>query len=436
MSKAEPSGGHTGWTTRLEWASATIVLIWIMVPPTQGAASGGDITTILKASPDAVSGRPGAGFRITYRWQAVPTDAEYSVFVHVVDEEGRTVLQDDHQPPTSTTQWQGLVTYTHTVPLEKWKVENKRTVNIALAEGRYAILAGLYDKTKEKKVSLDAGPGVGKAGEDGYRIGTLIVDARAPIPGPGEKTLDLTGYHVTFDEEFNDLSVSAWGPTGPGGTRWMAHTPWHGDFGDARFTDPKPGFPFNVENGVLRIEARQENGRWRSGLLSAVDPNGDGFKQQYGYFECRAKFPEGPGTWPAFWLMGTKSLKRVPGNTGPRVNPEVDVVEHYGHWPWRYHYVLHQWGLGGAESKHDGERFAVFGMEDDFHSYGVLIDERNIVLYFDGVELHREPTPECVKTPLFPLVNLALGPGWPVDKTPNPSYMYVDYIKIWQKGTN
>ncbi len=134
--------------------------------------------------------------------------------------------------------------------------------------------------------------------------------------------------------------------------------------------------------------------------------------------------------------MGTKSLKRVPGNTGPRLNPEVDVVEHYGHWPWRYHYVLHQWGLAGAESKHDGERFPIFGMEDDFHTYGVLIDERNIVLYFDGVELHREPTPECVKTPLFPLVNLALGPGWPVDKTPSPSYMYVDYIKIWQKGTN
>ena len=34
--------------------------------------------------------------------------------------------------------------------------------------------------------------------------------------------------------------MSAWGP----GTRWIAHTPWHGDFGDAAFSDPLPGFPF------------------------------------------------------------------------------------------------------------------------------------------------------------------------------------------------
>jgi beta-glucanase (GH16 family) len=134
--------------------------------------------------------------------------------------------------------------------------------------------------------------------------------------------------------------------------------------------------------------------------------------------------------------MGTKSLKGLPGNTGPRVNPEIDVIEHYGHWPWRYHYVLHQWGRDGAKSKHDGKRFVVFGTEDDFHTYGVMIDEREIILYFDGVELHREPTPECVKTPLFPLVNLALGSGWPTDKTPNPSYMFVDYVKVWQKNAD
>lgn len=108
-------------------------------------------------------------------------------------------------------------------------------------------------------------------------------------------------------------------------------------------------------------------------------------------------------------------------------------VEHYGHWPWRFHYALHQWGLGDTESKHDEKRFVVFGTEEDFHTYGVMIDEEYIILNFDGVELHREQTPESVKTALYPLVNLALGPGWPTDKTPNPSYMYVDYIKVRKK---
>lgn len=405
--------------------------IWL----TPARAGSDNTVAILKADPYEPAGRPGAGFRITYHWQATPLDADYTVFVHVVGKDGRIVLQDDHEPTTPTSKWQGLVTYTRTVPLEQWQVKDKRTVNIALPEGRYAICAGLYDKDGGRKARLRMGPGVKQVSEGCYQIGTLIVDNEAPIPGPGEPTLDLTGYYVTFNEEFDDLSVSAWGPAGPGGTRWIAHTPWYGDFGDARFTNPKPGFPFTIEKGVLRIEARQEGGRWCSGLLSAVDPNGNGFTQQFGYFECRAKFPKGPGTWPAFWLMGSKSLKGIPGNTGPRVNPEVDVVEHYGHWPWRFHYALHQWGLGGAKSKHDEERFVVFGTEDDFHTYGVLIDAHDIVLYFDGVELRREPTPECVKTPLFPLVNLALGPGWPTDKTPNPSYLLVDYVKVWQKDT-
>lgn len=424
-----------------------LCLIALLTMPWLGSAHGApawaapagpsdEAVTVLKADPDALAGRPGSGFRITYQWQAAPMDADYTVFVHVVDRTGRTVLQDDHEPPTPTSKWSGLVTYTRTVPLERWRVEDKRTVDAALAEGRYAIRAGLYHREDGRRKALRAGPDVVEAGPRSYRIGTLTVDKQAPIPDAGVPTLDLTGFHLTFDEEFDDLSVSAWGPAGVGGTRWIAHTPWRGDFGDARFTDPQDGFPFTVEGGLLRIEARQVAERWRSGLLSAVDPDGNGFKQQYGYFECRARFPQGPGTWPAFWLMGLKSLRGLPGNTGPRVNPEIDVVEHYGHWPYRLHYALHRWGRGGAESRHQEKRFVVFGMEEDFHTYGVMIDAEQIVLYFDGVELHREPTPECVETPLFPLVNLALGPGWPLDRTPDPSYLYVDYVKVWQKDAD
>jgi hypothetical protein len=33
------------------------------------------------------------------------------------------------------------------------------------------------------------------------------------------------------------------------------------------------------------------------------------------------------------------------------------------------------------------------------------------------------------------MVNLAMGSGWPIDKAPNPSYMYVDYVKVYEKVT-
>ncbi|MGL4289902.1 MAG: hypothetical protein ACRCVA_26355, partial [Phreatobacter sp.] len=87
-------------------------------------------------------------------------------------------------------------------------------------------------------------------------VGLLTGSARQ---GDDVQALDLTGYTLTFGEEFDSLSVS---PRGPG-SRWIAHTPWNGDFGDARFADPTPGFPFTIENGVLRIEARKNaDGIW------------------------------------------------------------------------------------------------------------------------------------------------------------------------------
>jgi hypothetical protein len=34
---------------------------------------------------------------------------------------------------------------------------------------------------------------------------------------------------------------------------------------------------------------------------------------------------------------------------------------------------------------------------------------------------------------MFVLLNLALGGGWPIDQTPNPSYMFVDYVRAYTK---
>ena len=64
-----------------------------------------------------------------------------------------------------------------------------------------------------------------------------------------------------------------------------------------------------------------------------------------------------------------------------------------------------------------------------------MVDEKVVIWYFDGIELWRTKTPEELKTPLYVMVNLAMGSGWPIDKAPNPSYMYVDYVKVYEKVT-
>ncbi|MEA1832105.1 glycoside hydrolase family 16 protein [Methylobacterium durans] len=248
----------------------------------------------------------------------------------------------------------------------------------------------------------------------------------AALPAGAEEgaELDLSGYRQTFSEDFDGLDVSARGP----GTRWIAHTPWNGDFGDAAFTDPRPGFPFTTKDGILTIEMRKgSDGKWRSGLLASVDPQGRGFSQRFGYFEMRAKFPAGEGVWPAFWLVGIDRSTHT---------SEIDVVEHYGHFPGRYTASVHVWDRADKtrhRTVHKRVPVPEGSLSAGFHTYGVLVDAQVIRFFFDRREVARVPTPPEHHQPMYPLVDLGLGAGWPTERTPSPSTMEVDYVRVWAK---
>lgn len=240
--------------------------------------------------------------------------------------------------------------------------------------------------------------------------------------------LKICRYKKVWGDDFNDLSVSK---SNNERARWSAHTPWNGDFGDAKFldpidiyADPERNEPFIVRNGILTIRARKhENGKWTSGLLSSADPTTAGFALQYGYFEARMKLPRGPGVWPAFWL---NSNNRKDDKT-PSV--EIDIIEYYGQFPGSFQSVWHVW------SRTDPEKFGKIvthvpsgSLSDSFHTYGAEVTKEWIILYLDRREIGRAPTPSEHTKPLMMLVNLALGSGWPIDKTPNPSDLLVDYV--------
>lgn len=231
--------------------------------------------------------------------------------------------------------------------------------------------------------------------------------------------LPVDDMRLTFDENFDDLDVSAWGP----GTRWIAHTPWSGDFGGARFANPGERTPFKTENGILRIEAKRDpEGDWQSGLLASVDPKGNGFAQQYGYFEMRAQLPVGPGVWPAFWLIGKDRSKST---------AEIDVMEFYGDKPDGYSSVIHVWH---REDKNDSQfsRIEVFRDADprDFHTYGVKIDSEFIRMYFDRKLVWKAETRPEHRQPMYVLLNLALVEKT-ADQAPDPSHMFIDYVRAY-----
>jgi Glycosyl hydrolases family 16 len=234
-----------------------------------------------------------------------------------------------------------------------------------------------------------------------------------------------------FDEEtapnrrIESIAVQRLGPA-----RWTAHTPWSGDFGEAQFTDPVPGGPFSMKGGILSITAsKNAEGKWTSGLIAGADATGAGYGTRYGYFEARMKMPPGPGTWPAFWLVPLKPVGNTDGNV------EVDVIEYYGHDTSSYQSVIHVWYKDEAKSRGQNERiyFPNNALVDDFHTFGADVSPQAIVYYRDGKKVWSQPTPPELDGPLYPIVNLALGSGWPIDKTPNPSTLLVDYVHVYAR---
>jgi beta-glucanase (GH16 family) len=259
------------------------------------------------------------------------------------------------------------------------------------------------------------------------RIGLAICAAWFAIGISSNKAfaqaLDLSGYELTFNEEFKTLDISAHGPH----TRWTAHTPWHGDFGDAVFDNPGPDGPFELTPDGLRIVARKDaDGKWRSGLICSVDRDGpgqNGFSQKFGYFEMKAKLPDGPGVWAAFWLIGVNKESSA---------AEIDVLEYYGAFPEYYHNVAHVFKDGVDRLSRDNLVKVPSGsLTSRFNTYGVLIEPDKTTYYLNRNPVGQLDTPPEFKQPMYILANFALGGGWPI-KIASGLGMDIAYIKVYQ----
>ncbi len=252
-----------------------------------------------------------------------------------------------------------------------------------------------------------------------------VLAAAAPLPG----TLDLTGYEMTFEDDFSKPDVVAQGPFSAyaPGMRWIAHTPWNGDFGEARFSDPGPSGPFAFgRDGLTLTMRRDDKGKWSSGLICSVDrdgPSQQGFAQRYGYFEMRARLPGGPGTWPAFWLVG------VDKSNG---SAEIDVIEYYGKFDDGFHTTTHLWKDGGGFHQDHDVAVEPASLISRFNDYGVLIGPERTTFYLNRVEYLEVPTPPEYRQPMYMLVDLGLGGGWPTAGLEPPVTMQVSHVRAYR----
>ena len=243
--------------------------------------------------------------------------------------------------------------------------------------------------------------------------------------------LPVSTVRMTFDDEFANFSSS---PDGSSGT-WMTRYPYDGEAARTLsgndeaeyYSDSSVGEnPFSDANGVLSINAQPAaagsnpyNLPYDSGLIT-TDKS---FSQMYGYFEATVKLPTGQGLWPAFWMLPASNI----------YTSELDIFEVVDN-PSQVFSTTH--GSTGGQWGSDSQAFNTANTSTGFHTYGVDWEPTTTTFYMDGVKLGSAPTPASMDTPMFMLLDLAVGgpgswPGSPNAATQFPASMQIDSVRAY-----
>ncbi|MGE5538663.1 MAG: family 16 glycosylhydrolase [Gemmatimonas sp.] len=259
----------------------------------------------------------------------------------------------------------------------------------------------------------------------------LPVLCSAPTPGQPQacSILDLGGYALTFDDEFDVFSAS---PDGKG-TTWETKYWWGARSLGGRdyYLDASVGgvgqTPYAISDGALVISARPTTPELKAAGVDATFTTGqidthNSFSQTYGYFETRAQVSGVYGTNSAFWLMPM---------SGPWP-PEIDVIEVLGRDP----------ATGFMTNHTDAQKPASYGgrvkgrhLSRGFHRYGVMWTPTTLTFYLDGVAVFTTPTRPDQHQPMYMLVTLGVGGSWAGNPDPAgfSADMKVDYVRAYSK---
>jgi hypothetical protein len=212
-------------------------------------------------------------------------------------------------------------------------------------------------------------------------------------------------WKLTFSDEFNgpQLDTNVW--KSAQGQSW-------GQLLSARF-------PENVvvTNGLLRLVTKKENRggkEWTSAMISTKN-----FRQKYGYWESRYRYAPATGLNQAFWMN--------PGAKDKTKGFEIDVNE--GHYPTDVNATLHQ-----SELPSKSKRFvAGYDLGADFHLYAAEWNEKEVIFYFDGQEIHRVPNTKAnLDVPVI-FATAVLPWAGPINESLNGASMDVDWVRVYQK---
>ncbi len=269
-------------------------------------------------------------------------------------------------------------------------------------------------------------------------IGVICMILDVPYYPTG-KPLDLSGYEVVWEDEFDGdaIDTSVW--------------TFHGAQGYARRGYVMDPDAVEVADGCayfrIRYYADGLNGGKPGYYLGLYDTSATK-NFTYGYFETRAVLPrvrEGSG---AFWLQNPDAYDHELGSSN---GAEIDIMEsqnwsgggYYGKYFGKSAETVIEHNIhydSGDTAKRMGAKgFKVRGNPySEFHTYGVLWDEKGYTFYIDGVQtmhtsfgVSNAPEYICLSCDLrgedgVPAENAFADLG--------DTAFIVDYVRVWQRG--
>jgi beta-glucanase (GH16 family) len=155
------------------------------------------------------------------------------------------------------------------------------------------------------------------------------------------------------------------------------------------------------------------------------------------------KLPYGEGLWPAFWMLGA-NIDENGGDTPWPHSGEIDIMELFGFKDdaiveanLHYANTFGKHTMMGSEAyRLDKGKFA-----DNFHTFELEWDANNITWLVDGQKFATQSiTSEefaAFHKDFFIILNIAVGgsfAGRPDATTNFPQYMYIDWIRVYQKN--
>ncbi len=255
-------------------------------------------------------------------------------------------------------------------------------------------------------------------------IGLTVFDLPARPLGD---ELDLTGYSLVFEDEFegNALNTNVWDYRGSG--------PRRGGFNAES--------QVKVENGKMIMTGEyQTDGTYGEGWYTAMIK----LKERYckGYFEIRCILNEGSGFWSAFWLQAdapyTASISK--GGIG---GAEIDIMESYNDETHkRYNSIgqtIHCAGVDGVQEGYQSERLGYYtgnNIHQEYNTYGLMWTDDEYIFYINGVETARSSFGNGVSQVAEDvIVSLEIPDETQLaalDKGTYHTEFIVDYVRIYQ----